>query len=59
METHQRIAQRVLAEHSAIAGRPRVNPRPVLDYALGNVNAGRGSSLRTKDRPGRPSGRDC
>jgi hypothetical protein len=37
MDTHQRIAHRVLAEHSAIAERLRTNPAPVLDYALGNI----------------------
>ncbi|HKJ08220.1 MAG TPA: hypothetical protein VKA76_03940 [Gammaproteobacteria bacterium] len=37
MQTHQRIAQRVLAEHLAIAERLRANPKAMLDYARGNV----------------------
>lgn len=36
-DTHQRIAQRVLAEHLAIAKRLRVNPQMVLRHAPGNV----------------------
>lgn len=37
MDSHQRIAQRVLAEHLAIANRLRADPGGVLDYAIGNV----------------------
>ncbi len=37
MNSHGRIARRVLAEHVAIAGRLRADPRTVLDYALSNL----------------------
>jgi hypothetical protein len=51
LDTHQRIAQRVLAEHSAIAERLRLNAAAVLDYALRNVD--RWSREFTPDhRPG-------
>lgn len=37
MQSHQRIARRVLAEHKAIAGRLQVDPLAVLDFAHGNI----------------------
>lgn len=37
MDTRERIAQRVLAEHEAIADRLRHDPTAVLDYAKGNI----------------------
>lgn len=37
MDARQRIAQRVLAEHEAIADRLRKDPTAALDYARGNI----------------------
>lgn len=38
MDSRQRIAQRVLAEHMAIAEHLRADPDRVLDYVRGNID---------------------